>query len=266
MTDILTDLSPAALAIAIKANLYAFFQSLRDPAHATADDHVRDVRWDTAIPHPWFNGVLSTRPPAQDAAQTVRATLEHFRSRGVGSFSWWLAPQLDPTAWRRQLLAHGFRYDDHTPGMAVDLAALPAPVLRLPTIRLVEDRQLLAEWARTFIQGYGLPKALAPIFLELIESLGTGLPFRHYLGFLDDRPVAAATLFLGAGVAGIYNVATLPEARSQGVGSAMTLAPLLEARRMGYRAGVLQSSDMGYRVYQRLGFRKFCQMEHFYCA
>jgi len=164
----------------------------------------------------------------------------------------------------QQLLAQGFQYDDHTPGMAIDLATLPPPVQHPLTIRRVEDRHTLAQWVCTFIQGYEIPEAVTPIFLALIESLGTNLPFRHYLGFLNDRPVATSTLFLGAGVAGIYNVATVAAVRSQGIGSAMTLIPLYEVRGMGYRAGVLQSSRIGYRVYQRLGFQKFCQMDHFY--
>ncbi len=264
MTDILTDLSPSSLAIAIKANLYAFFQSLRSSSKATVHHNLHGFRWHTTVAHPWFNGVLSTQPPAEDAAQMVGDALAYFRSRGVASFTWWLAPQLEPSAWAQHLLAHGFQYDDHTPGMAIDLAALPPPVQHPLTIRPVEDRHALAQWTHTFIQGYGLPEAMTPLFLELMDSLGTDLPFRHYLGFLNDRPVAASTLFLGAGVAGIYCVATLAAARGQGIGSTMTLTPLYEARGMGYRAGVLQSSEMGYRVYQRLGFQKFCQMDHFY--
>ena len=35
MTDILADLSPSSLAVAIKANLYAFFQSFRYGFRAT---------------------------------------------------------------------------------------------------------------------------------------------------------------------------------------------------------------------------------------
>jgi GNAT superfamily N-acetyltransferase len=264
MTDILADLSPSSLAHAIKANLYAFFQSFRSSSNAEVEDGAQSFRWHTSVAHPWFNGVLSMVPPGQDVDDLVRATQAYFRSRGVADFTWWLAPALDTSAWAQHLLAHGFQYDDHTPGMALDLAALPAPVESPLAIRPVEDSATLGEWARTFLQGYELPEAVAPNFLALTESLGIELPIRHYLGVLGGRPVAASTLFLGAGVAGIYNVATLPEARGQGIGSAMTLAPLYQARDLGYRAGILQSSDIGYRVYQRLGFQKLCQIEHFY--
>jgi ribosomal protein S18 acetylase RimI-like enzyme len=65
-------------------------------------------------------------------------------------------------------------------------------------------------------------------------------------------------------VAGIYDVATLPEARGRGIGSTLTLVPLLDARRVGYRTGVLQSSEMGYEVYQKMGFQHLCQIENFY--
>lgn len=45
------------------------------------------------------------------------------------------------------------------------------------------------------------------------------------------------------------------QARGQGIGGAITLKPLLEARDEGYRYGVLFSTEMGQSVYERIGFR-----------
>jgi ribosomal protein S18 acetylase RimI-like enzyme len=82
-------------------------------------------------------------------------------------------------------------------------------------------------------------------------------PLIHYLGWLNGKPVATASLVLGGGVAGIYNVMTIPEVQRQGIGSLMTAVPLQEARAMGYRIGVLQSTKMGINLYRRLGFQEY---------
>ena len=72
--------------------------------------------------------------------------------------------------------------------------------------------------------------------------------------------MATATLFLGAGVAGIYFVFTAERARRRGIGAAITLAALREAWDLGYGIGVLGSSQAGYPVYRRLGFEEFCRI------
>ena len=46
-------------------------------------------------------------------------------------------------------------------------------------------------------------------------------------------------------------------------GTTLTLAPLREARAMGYRIGLLDSSNMGLGVYRRLGFQEYCKMSYY---
>jgi predicted acetyltransferase len=80
---------------------------------------------------------------------------------------------------------------------------------------------------------------------------------------LDGTVVGTCTLYLGAGVAGIYNVSTLPKARRQGVATELTLTALHAARDRGYRIGILHASEMGYGAYRRIGFRDYCTVSHY---
>jgi hypothetical protein len=113
----------------------------------------------------------------------------------------------------------------------------------------------LRTWVATFIVGYELPAPLeGPLAAALLgRGVGGKRPLRHFLARQRGMPVATASLLLSAGVARLNAVATLP-ARGQGIGAAMTAAPLLVARAAGYRVAILQASDQGYPIYRRLGF------------
>ena len=89
-------------------------------------------------------------------------------------------------------------------------------------------------------------------------GIGHGLPLHHLLGRLDGRPVATASVLLDGGIAGVYDVSTVPGARRRGIGTALTVAALQLGRADGYEIAFLQPSAMGRRLYERLGFRECC--------
>lgn len=266
MEPILQDLSPASLAVAIKSNFYESFRQLKNAPQTDYDYGPGYERWHTPFPHPWFNGVLASFLPDEGTDHLIHDNLAFFKDHGVSAHSWWLAPSIQLAAWRPHLAAFGYQFSDDPPGMAIDLDRLPVSVPHPEqlVIREIHDFEQFEIWSQIFTLGYGLPDTLLDVLISIYASMGLELPSRSYLATLDGQPVGTSRLFLGGGVAGIYNVATIPQARGQGIGAALTLLPLHQARSMGYRAGILQSSEMGFRLYQRLGFEKLCNMDHFY--
>lgn len=71
----------------------------------------------------------------------------------------------------------------------------------------------------------------------------------------EGTVASTATLIVSGHVAGIYNVATPESFRRRGFGDAATRAAVHEGGRRGCAVATLQSSEMGYGVYERMGFR-----------
>jgi GNAT superfamily N-acetyltransferase len=173
---------------------------------------------------------------------------------------WLTGPESQPADLGIHLERHGFACD-LSAGMAIDLAQLKEdlPIPAGFTCQQVTDTATLQVWGQVFGAAYDVEQSSVEALCDL--TLCTGLDkMRCYLGWLNGKAVAISSLFLGAGVAGIYNVATLPEARRQGIGALITALPLREARAEGYQAGVLQASEMGEPVYRSLGFREYCKI------
>jgi GNAT superfamily N-acetyltransferase len=69
---------------------------------------------------------------------------------------------------------------------------------------------------------------------------------------VDDVAVAAGVAFGSAGWIG--GVGVVPEARRQGLGTRVTEALMSELRRLGCETMLLLASELGYPVYERIGF------------
>jgi predicted GNAT family acetyltransferase len=66
--------------------------------------------------------------------------------------------------------------------------------------------------------------------------------------------VAAAQTLLSHGIAGVYWVGTVDDARGRGLGEAVTRAVTNAAFDLGARANTLQASIMGEPIYRRMGY------------
>ncbi|HEV2583496.1 MAG TPA: GNAT family N-acetyltransferase [Ktedonobacteraceae bacterium] len=216
-----------------------------------------------------LNGVLLASFASDDDTYVhayIDEMLDFFTSRHT-SFDWTTGPSTRPAHLASLLEAHRFVQVDQTVGMAVDLRALNERmhVNTKLTITEVENLDALHTLCLVEQHGFGLSEEKGQRFYTTYANagFGKGLPWHHYIGWLNDTPVASASLLYHAGVAGIYGISTIPAARRQGVATTMTLHALREARTTGYRVAVLSPTDMSEALYRRIGFQTYCTLVHY---
>ena len=215
------------------------------------------------------NGVLYARFASEDVRYVtarIDDVMEYFGARGV-TFGWTVGPSARPAQLASILELRGFVYSASTTGMAVDMLAMCEDVphnteLSVTEIVGLEHLRILRDME---MRGFGATEVGAQQYHDVYAGagFGNGLPWHHFIGWLRGAPVAIASLLYHAGVAGIYGVTTIPEARRQGVGAAMTLHVLRNARANGYRIAILSPTSMSEAIYRRIGFNNYCKLHHY---
>src|SRR5262249_47395823 len=147
---------------------------------------------------------------------------------------WLVGPASRPADLPARLQARGLQHRVTLTPMTLALASVQAEPVPVPglTIERVTDAAGLAAWIVAEGRGFQSTGALGRGLAALRRGMGVGhgLPLYHLLGRLDGRPVATASLLLAAGIVGIFDVSTVPEARQRGIGTAMTVAALQAGR------------------------------------
>jgi GNAT superfamily N-acetyltransferase len=138
------------------------------------------------------------------------------------------------------------------PGMALH----PLPALTPAAshdIRLVTDLAGLDDHIRAAAIGFEMPE---PMLRSIMAgSLDAGDDVTVYVAYVEGQPVGAGLGMRTGRTIGIYNIATVPSARRRGLGAAMTMRIVDDGLAAGCDVAVLQASDMGRPIYERLGFR-----------
>jgi ribosomal protein S18 acetylase RimI-like enzyme len=254
------------LLFAMDANMVAFWSAYGRGNGCTLRQAGDAVWFYTGVPHPLFNGVPSAIFDANDVQATIDDLQARIDAQGAPAL-WWLGPATRPDDLALTLEGHGLVPAGEAPGMALDLDSMNdrLPEIEGFSVKKVGDEMQQALWARVAAIGTGFPDNAIAAMEKVEATLGDpAYKAQHrYLGYLDGKPVASAALVLESGVAGVYAIATIPEARQRGIGRYMTLLPLLEARQQGYHVAILQASSMGYSVYKKLGFKDICNYRLF---
>ncbi len=152
--------------------------------------------------------------------------------------------------------ANGFTLAEEQPFMVLDEipdAELPAEL----TVRRATDLDDVRLHFDLVSRAFGMP-------IEAIEVIITDalvddrVPI--FLGEIDGEAATTSMLVVsdaaGTRTAGVYDVATLPSHRGRGLGTAMTAhAAAVGRHEHGCALATLQSSPMGFPVYEAMGYR-----------
>jgi len=120
-------------------------------------------------------------------------------------------------------------------------------------IRRINDAAGLDDHVGTLADGFGIPEPILRPWIgeELWQRDGCAV----YVGYTDGQPVTTGFGIRTGRTIGVYNIATLETARRRGYGAAMTERVVADGAAAGCDVAILQASDMGRPIYERLGFR-----------
>lgn len=222
----------------------------------------------------YLNGILRTHLKRQEASymkDRIKTVKHYFREKQVNKIGWSLGRDCQPVNMASHLERQGFvLLNDENIGMALDVEAMRVEEQEVAglEIREIVDLEGLQVLRRLEIRGFGSTDEMAQNYFEMYAGVGfgRGTVWRHFGGWQQGEAVASASLLFHAGVAGIYGVATVPEARRRGIARAMVLRAIHEARQEGYRIVILSPTEMSEGIYRRLGFREYTRIRHYTCA
>lgn len=236
-------------------------------AHHIPDGETRQfgplIAASAGIPAAYFNRIFVFDPPPHDDLATALAWMTE---RDVPFLVTVAAPMLDEVEELADDLGLerndqlNWTSDDSQPGMALTSLDEIPPNESVAAISEVTDSDGIDDFVTSFATVFGAPPDhVEQAYRPLLPAAEVNL----FVGRVDGHPVACGHLQRSGDVAGVYNIGLVEEFRRQGIGEAMSWAVLRAGREAGCDVGVLQSSEMAYPLYQKMGFETVVDYYHF---
>lgn len=212
----------------------------------------------TGLQIQFLNLALSRAGEIERLNDEIETVKMFFARRGVPWY-WMIGPSPHWKNIQDALESHGMVYN--SPDLPAMVAPLPAPRADVePSIRVwqaanVDD----LKWASKIRHAaFRFPQGIATTYFEdMPDDWLKNENARLFLARAGDNPPASiGALIVGAGMPGVYVMATLPEWERHGLGRAILQRILTDAAGMGFPHIALTASKKGYPLYQKFGFER----------
>ena len=214
--------------------------------------------------HPVMN-VAQRLDPELDAAKFLDQTAEFFRSRGHSYLLMTRGHGDDDLAKRAQ--DAGLMLGGEPPAMFLHARLADRSPPEGSVVRPAVDARGVRDFVRVAREAWRTYQLSARITSRIFADERALLAphIEVVVAYLDAQPVAGALLLLSHGIGGIYWVSTLPGARGRGYGEAVTRAVSNAGFDRGARFVTLQASELGQRIYERMGYVTDSRYRRFVC-
>jgi ribosomal protein S18 acetylase RimI-like enzyme len=217
-----------------------------------------------------FNSLMLTAPIESEVELERRLTAGgvHFAARDLGWTAWLCDELIAPAVLKRIGTLLG-RYNMNViaepPGMYADRIRAAerrgAPI----DCRPVGDKKTRFDFADVASVVFLLPFRIAQAVYAGEQYWGSGM--RGYVGYFDNKPVSVVTTVLASRAIGVYSLGTLPQHQRCGYGETLLRFALADTvRATGVERTVLQSTQSGLRLYQKMGYKTVTRFRIYDCS
>jgi len=205
--------------------------------------------------HPVISNAAFRSDDSVDAEEFIARAKHFFAARGRGFSTWIRGEQSEDQDLTTAATAAGLHLIYEMPEMVLGSpVGEPSLPLGAELRQLSEAGQADDYWkvAAASYMSIGFPPEVFSGY-----SNHTGLLAKNvaaFIAYLDGEPVSIAMTIVSHGVAGIYWVGSLEQARGKGLGWAITAAATNAGFKLGAELASLQASPMGKPIYEAMGY------------
>jgi ribosomal protein S18 acetylase RimI-like enzyme len=205
--------------------------------------------------HPVISNGAFRRGEGVDASEFITRAKEFFAARERGFSIWVRGGQAEDRDLVAAAEAAGFQLVYEMPEMTLGKRLKPPklpPRAELRRLTAIEQANDFWRVATTSYASIGFPPEVFAGYTNHAGLLAENIV--AFLALLDGKPVGIAMTMVSHGVAGIYWVGSLEQARGKGLGRAVTGAATNAGFELGADVASLQASPMGKPIYLELGY------------
>lgn len=205
--------------------------------------------------HPVISNAAFRGDDNVDPAELISKAKDFFAARGRGFSTWIRGDQPEDRDLTAAASEAGLQLVYEMPEMVLEAPAEQPPLPDGVELRRLSEAGQAGDFWTVATASYasiGFPPEVFGGYSNHDGLLAENVV--AFVAYLDGAPVSIAMTIVSHGVAGIYWVGSLEQARGKGLGRAVTAAATRAGFELGADVASLQASPMGKPIYEAMGY------------